>query len=224
MRLTEIESSIACGNVTEESLEQFKTALNRSPRAYRCEHCYTTAVSLDERYFEQAMDLICYGLQFCDNWSDRMRAYYSMGIVYEKHKDYNNALQGYQRGLHAVPDEERATYLPDFSAHMMRMELHRNGFTYSENLRDYYAQAVQGSPFSRAFVRRAFYEALAEIVLFCQDGNTTEMRKSYARARDMLSPDYRGTHAALLQSKMYNETLEATEEVLTFLKEMGKII
>ncbi len=50
------------------------------------------------------------------------------------------------------------------------------------------------------------------------------MKAAYDRAMSMRSPDYRGTLSPLLKRKKYSEAIEETEEVLTFLQGIGKII
>lgn len=47
MRLSDIEEAITLGKCTPELLEQFKTALHRSPKNMQPQHCFTTAAAMD---------------------------------------------------------------------------------------------------------------------------------------------------------------------------------
>lgn len=225
MKISEIEVKLINGDVSSETIEQYKAALNRVPRTHRCQHCYTTAVSMDDRYYYQAVALIHYGLEYCDSWSDRMRAHCNIAIIYEKHKDYSNASCSYMNALDAIPDEHKMpSYLPTYSAHLMRMEMHINNFEYTDNLRKYYALAIQADSFSRNFMKTAFYEAIAEIIIFKKDGKLSEMKQSFEKANEMLSPKHTGPLTVLLKRKGYTETTGATEETLAFLRVVNKTI
>ncbi len=219
MKIAEIEDKLIKGNISDEIIDQFKTALKRVPCSHRCQHCYTTAVAFNERYLEQAVELIQYGLQYCDSWSDKMRAYHNLAIIYENSKDYRNALYSYKNALDAIPEEHKSSgYFTEYSAHLMRVEMHKNNFQYTDDLRKYYERAIQADSFSRAFIKKAFYEAVAESIIFKHDGKRAETKNALVKAKAMLSPKYHGSLTALLKRHKYTETVGATEEVLSYLK------
>lgn len=219
MKIAEIETKIANGDVSSETIEQYKAALKKVPRSHRCQHCYTTAVSIGSRYYGQAIALIHYGLQYCDSWLDKMRAHYNIAVIYEMQKNYDNALLNYANALESVPNElKMPSYVPEFSAHLMRMEMHIHNFAYTDDLQRYYHLTIQADNFSRAFLKNSFYEAIAEIIIFKHDNKPTEMQHSLYKAKDMLSSRYTGALTALLKRKKHYEAIGATKEVLRFLK------
>ncbi len=219
MKIEEIETKIANGDVSNETIEQYKAALKRVPRTHRCQHCYTTAVCIDTRYYDKAIALIHYGLQYCDSWLDKMRAHYNIAIIYEKHKNYGDALLSYANALESVPNElKMPSYVPEFSAHLMRMEMHIHNFAYTDDLQRYYDMTIQADDFSRAFLKKSFYQAIAEIIIFKHNNRLSEMRQSLNKAKDMLSPRYTGALTAVLKRKKYNEAIGVTQEALRFLK------
>ncbi len=224
MKIAEIKDKLIKGHISDETIDQFKTALDRVPYSRRCQHCYTTAVTFDTRYCDRAIELINYGLQYCDSWSDKMRAYHNLAIIYENSKDYRNALCSYKNALEAIPDEHKSFgYFTEYSAYLMRVEMHINDFQYTDDLRKYYESAIQADSFSRAFIKKAFYEAVAETIIFKHDGKQAETKKALDKAKAMLSPKYHGSLTALLKRHKYTETVGATEEVLSYLKKLNKI-
>lgn len=225
MKIAEIEAILINGDVSDGTIEQYKIALSRVPRAHRCQHCYTTAASFGVRHYNYAFDLIHYGLQYCDSWSDRMRAYYNMAIIYEQIKDYSSALGCYAEALNAIPEEQKTlSYTSEYAAHLMRMEMHIHHFEYTEKLRQFYLLAIQADHFSRAFVKKVFYEAIAEIILFQKDGMLDEMKQSLYKANALLSDNYSGPLTSMLKRKGYTEITGATKEALVFLNKMKKHI
>ncbi len=57
MKIAEIEAKMEQGNCSEEIMELFRIALRRVPQSDRCQHCYTMAVSIPIRYYNQDMSL-----------------------------------------------------------------------------------------------------------------------------------------------------------------------
>ncbi len=74
-----------------------------------------------------------------------------MAIVYEAIGDYQAAQISCNRALLSIDDDKRASYAPEYAAHMMRTEMHISGFEYTENLRHLYDLAIQADEFSQSF-------------------------------------------------------------------------
>ena len=222
MRLSEIEEALVQGRCTSELLDQFKTALRRSPKAMRPQHCYTTAAAMPGRCFPQARELIEYSLELEGTWLDRMRAHHNLADLCEKRGDYANALKSYRQALEAVESSKREDYVSDYAARMLVCQLHLDGFTYSSELRRLYVLSQNDDNFRRSFQKRMFYTSLAEILLHNQDGDLPAARAAWEKANTMLRPDYEGPLTALLKRKGYIESTGATKEALAFLKRPGK--
>ena len=218
MKLSDIEERLISGLITDETIAQFKTALKRAPKRNRCEHCYTTAVAFPKKHWEEAIALIQYGLTEPSGWwVDDMRAYTNMGIVYEGAERYSEALLVYQQALGAVPDEHRPSYESDYAADFMRVEMHNNGFCYTEDLKAYYEVAMKGSDFSKAFLHRIFYQLLAEMLIYANDNEPAKARQACEKAKAMLSPAHQGILSRLLARHKYTETAGATKAAIRFL-------
>lgn len=223
MKIAEIEAKIERGDCSEETLELFKAALKRVPKANRCQHCYTTAVAMPPRFYAQAISLIQYGLsEYCDSWLDRMRSHHNIAIISENNGDYGCAQKSYREALDSVAPDKRTSYEPEYAAHMMRAEMHINHFTYTDDLFNYYTLAIQADEFSQAFQKKAFYRLVAEIIIFRKQGNQANARKAFETANEMLHPHYIGPLTQLLKSKGFTETTGATKEAISFLRKVGQ--
>lgn len=223
MKIAEIEARIERGDCSEETLELFKAALKRVPKAGRCQHCYTTAATMSPRFHTQAISLIQYGLsEHCDSWLDRMRSHHNIAIILENDGDYVGAHNSYREALVSVEPDKRTFYEPEYAAHMMRTEMHINNFTYTDDLFNYYTIAIQADEFSQAFQKKVFYRLIAEIIIFCNQGNLVSARKSFEIASEMLSPNHAGSLTRLLKSKGFTETTGATKEAAAFLRKVSQ--
>ena len=222
MRLSEIEEAITLGKCTPELLEQFKTALRRSPKNMQPQHCFTTAAAMPGWCFPMARELIEYSLTLEGTWLDRMRAHNTLADLYEKRSDYQNALYHYQLSLDSIPPEQQDDYAPDFASRMLVCLLHLDSFTYSDELRFLYTEAQKLDAFSRSFQKCRFYLSLAQIILSMKEGDHHAAMDAYARASSMLRPGSTGPLTALLKRKGYQESTGATKQACTFLKHLKK--
>lgn len=219
VKISQIEAVLCRGDITDENISAFKTALRRVPKAARCQHCYTTAVSFPKEEWEAAVALIRYGLETCECcWVDRMRAYSNMADVYERSGDYAGALEAYQNALDAVEDTVHEDYAPSLAADMLRVELHLSGFVYTDRLRQYYDLAIQEDDFEASFKHRVFYRAVAEMLIFSHEGKRAEAEAAYSRAKEVLSPSHLGPVTAILMRHRYLDHARATKEAVWFLK------
>ena len=223
MKIAEIEKRLTESGCSEETIELFKQALRRVPKANRCQHCYTTAVAMKPKFHKQAIALMEYGLeQYGDSWVDRMRSYHNIAIVFEQNGNYGEALASYRNALLSIDKNVRDSYEAEYAFHMMRMEMHFADFDYTDDLQKYYNIAIQDSEFSQAFQKKAFYRYIAEIIIFSKQGKPNDAINVYYAATEMLNPNYVGPLTRLLKSKGYSETVGATKEALNFLKKFKR--
>ena len=223
MKIAEIEKRLTESDCSEETIELFKQALRRVPKANRCQHCYTTAVAMKPKFHKQAIALMEYGLeQYGDSWVDRMRSYHNIAIVFEQNGNYGEALASYRNALLSIDKNVRDSYEAEYAFHLMRMEMHVADFNYTDDLQKYYDIAIQDSEFSQAFQKTAFYRYIAEIIIFSKQGKPNDAITVYYAATEMLNPNYAGPLTRLLKSKGYSETVGATKEALNFLKKFKR--
>ena len=223
MKIAEIEKRLTESDCSEETIELFKQALRRVPKANRCQHCYTTAVAMKPKFHKQAIALMEYGLeQYGDSWVDRMRSYHNIAIVFEQNGNYGEALSSYRNALLAIDKNNRDSYEAECAFHMMRMEMHIADFNYTDDLQKYYDIAIQDNKFSQAFQKKAFYRHIAEIIIFTKLEELNGARNAYYAATEMLQPNYIGPLSLLLKRKGYSETAGATKETLNFLKKFKR--
>lgn len=224
MKIAEIEAKMARGDCSAEMLDHFIAALKRVPKSGRCQHCYTTAASMPSRFHKQAISLIQYGLtEHCDSWLDRMRSYHNLAIILEEHEDYVGALQAYREARESVELDKRDDYDSEYAAHMMRTEMHISNFEYTDDLENYYNNAVQADEFSQAFQKKKFYRLLAEIIIFVKRNDCVSAKEAFAAANDMLRPDFVGPLTFLLKRKGYLESTGATKPALAFLHRIKQL-
>lgn len=222
MKISEIEERLARGECSEELIAEFKTALKRVPKNNRCQHCYTTAASMSIEYYDQAIELINFGLDQCgDCWPHRMLSYHNAAIIYENKGGYKNALELYKKAHDAVTDDKRRLYEPEYAAHMMRMEMHLSKFEYTADLQKYYETAVCADEFKRNFQKWKFYIALAEVIIFMHRGDKNRAKNAYDNAMNILRPDSEGALTAMLRRHCYIESSGATKEAVGFLKQLS---
>lgn len=223
MKIAEIEKRLTESDCSEETIELFKQALRRVPKANRCQHCYTTAVAMKPKFHKQAIALMEYGLdQYGDSWFDRMRSYHNIAIVFEQNGNYGEALSSYRNALLSIDKNIRDSYESEYAFHMMRMEMHIADFNYTDDLQKYYDIAIQDNEFSQAFQKKAFYRYIAEIIIFSKQGKPNDAINAYYAATEMLQPNYVGPLTLLLKRKGYLETPGATKETLNFLKKIKR--
>lgn len=218
MKIEEIKREIAHGDCSAETMELFKTALRRVPKRNRCQHCYTLAASMPPRLYEQAIALIQYGLEeHCEDWFDRLRSYHNLAGILEDRGDYVGAKQAYQEVLKAAESANRPRYRAEYALHLLRVEMHRSNFTYTEDLENYYNDALQADAFSQAFQRNTFYRLLAEIIVFIRKNDMASAKAAFTAARDMLRPDATGALTDLLKRHGIRESAGVTKAARAFL-------
>ena len=222
MKLSDLEQALTAGKCTPELLEQFKTALRRSPKSMRPQHCYTTAAAMPAKCFPQAKELIEYSLTLEGTWTDRMRAHANLADLYEKRSDYGNAKIHHQLALDAVDPGQQERYTADSAARMLVCQLHLDNFACSDELRRLYVGARKLDTFTRSFLKCDFYLTLARLVLSLDSSDHSTARTALDHANELLRPGHEGPLTALLRCKNYIESTGATKEARAFLKQVEK--
>lgn len=218
MKISELEEMMVAGHCDPENIERYENMLKRVSPKNRCQHCYTTAVRFQPQYSAQALKLIQYGLEQCgDDWLDKMRAHFNMAWIYERDQNYPEAFTAYRRSLKTVPIDQTDNYMPYFALHFMRMELHVNGFVYSDKLKEYYNTALLANDFDLSLQKNDYYLRIAEIVIGLSEDNSLVASKTYRRAKEMISPGFSGSLTEHLRSHGFNETACITNDALAFL-------
>ena len=183
MKISEIESKIRQGCFSEQIFADFQTALKRVPKKSRCQYCYTTALYLKDKRPKDGIRMIQFGLDtYESDWLDKMRAHLNLGGIYEACKDYKSAKVAYEKAVTAVPDEVKSDYQPSLSLNLLRVELHCNGFAYSDYLYALYQAVLQADEFEAAFRSFIFYRAITEIIIAKKNQNTAQQKTAYRAA------------------------------------------
>lgn len=225
MKIAEIEERIISGDCSQDTIELFKTALKRVPKSNRCQHCYTTAVSMKSRYYRQAVELIQYGLELdCTDCLDIMRSYHNMAVLHEQNCYYDRALDAYNQALFSADADQREHYEAEYYSHMMRMEMHISRFEYTENLHKYYDKAILSDEFCQSFQKFAFYKAVAEIIISLNTDDFTAAERAYAAANEILRPNHIGPLTLLLHRNKFIDSAGATKDSLNYLKNAAPAI
>ncbi len=221
MRIAEIEKKLIDGECSEDMIDLFKAALKRVPEGSRCQHCYVTAAGMKICNSSQAISLIEYGLeQKGDSWSDYMRSYTNAAIIYERSGKYENALQSYQLALSSIDSTLREHYKAEYAVHMLRVEMHISGFTYTSELQKYYDESLSADTFRQSFKTYMFYKAVAEIIIFVKGKKWNNAEEALLTAKKMLNPDCIGPLTLLLKKHKYDEKCNATEKAKKYLKDI----
>ncbi len=198
-------------------LDAFKTALKHVPTDCRCQHCYTTAAMMPLIYCDKAIALIDHGLTvFPVSPTDRMRAYHNKALIFEAAKDFEKAQDSYKEAL-AVSRDINPAYVHEYSAHLLRTEMHVSGFEYTKELEKYYKSAVEADGFSRSFMKKDFYRLVAEVIIFDHHCEVSKANLSLDYAVEMLRPDYVGLLTKMLKKHGLTEEIAATDEARAFL-------
>ncbi len=77
----------------------------------RSQHCYTTAYGFMHKYPKNVIRLIRYCINtFQNDLIAQMRAYQSLGAIYEHCKQYTK--ESFESALSAIPDDKKDDYIP----------------------------------------------------------------------------------------------------------------
>lgn len=220
-KIDEFERKIIEQGMTDEDFIEYEKMLKRVRDNFsKRQHCYTTAIQLPEKYSEQAVKLIQYGLDnFEDGWFSTYTSYLYMGHIYERIRNYQKAYESYLLAKEAL-GIDHPEYVEELSKDLMWMKLHIDSFKYSAELEDYLSQYQKMSDFSKAFINSEFKIAVANIVIALHYERYDEAKKFLERAKGICNPNYVGKLYDILVRHKYNETLTTTPESILFLKQL----
>ena len=220
-KIEEFENKVIVQGMTDEDFTEYVKLLKRVRGNFsKRQHCYTTAIQFSPKHCEQAIKLIRYGLEnFEDGWFSTYTSYLFMGHIYEKIKDYPKAYEAYLSAKVSL-GTEHPEYTQELSIHLLWMKLHIDSFSYSTELEEYYACYKKTDDYSKAFINNEFKSAVADVVISLYHGNIDEAKQSLNIALKICKPDYIGKLFNILKRHNYRESLNATEESISFIKSL----
>ena len=220
-KIDEFERKIIEQGMTDEDFIEYEKMLKRIRDNFsKRQHCYTTAIQLPEKYSEQAVKLIQYGLDnFEDGWFSTYTSYLYMGHIYERIRNYQKAYESYLLAKESL-GIDHPEYVAELSKDLMWMKLHIDSFKYSAELEDYLSQYQKMSDFSKAFINFEFKIAIANIVVALHYERRDEARQFLEKAREICKPNYVGKLYNILARHKHKETLTTTPESILFLKQL----
>lgn len=218
MKISEIEEKMEREGFSEQLFSEFQSALKRVPKYLRSQHCYTTAYGFMKKDSKNAIRLIHYGLEFCENtWIDQMRSYLNLGGIYEYCGDYENAGSSYEAALSSIPEEQKGSYVASLSMDILRAEMHANHFTCTEYLRKLYAQIVKIDSFEAGLRHYIFYRAIAEIIIAKEDNDFVSLKNASIAAMQALDGDHVTSMDRILKRHKYKNEAHATKMAIDYL-------
>ena len=218
-KIEEYEKKLIKEGIPEEGYAEFEKLLKRVRGNFlRLQHCYTTAVQFPIERSQEGVDLIKWGLEkFPDTWFPTYSAYYNIGIISERSRDYSAAYEAYQKAADVL-NKDQISYQRSISGNLLWMLLHVDNFKYSEQLENYYLLFSEIDDFEKAFVNNEFRIAVAEIVIFSWKGMHNEVAVAYEKAIRLSSPNVVSRIQGILDKHKVKDTLKNTPECNAFLK------
>ncbi len=220
-KIDEFERKIIDQGMTDEDFLEYEKMLKKVRDNFsKRQRCYTTAIQLPEKYSEQAVKLIQYGLDnFEDGWFSTYTSYLYMGHIYDRIRNYQKAYESYLLAKEAL-GMDHLEYVEELSKDLMWTKLHIDSFKYSAELEDYLSQYQKTSDFSKAFINTEFKIAVANIVIALHYERYDEAKKFLERAKGICNPNYVGKLYDILARHKHKETLTTTPESILFLKQL----
>ena len=218
-KIEEYEKKLIKEGIPEEGYAEFETLLKRVRGNFlRLQHCYTTAAQFPIKRSQEGVDLIKWGLEkFPDTWFPTYSAYYNIGIIYERSRDYSAAYEAYQKAADVL-NKDQISYQRSISGNLLWMLLHVDNFKYSEQLEKYYMLFSETDDFEKAFINNEFRIAVAEIVIFSWKGMQNEAALAYEKAIRLSAPNIVSRIQGILDKHKVKDTLKSTPECVAFLK------
>ena len=218
-KIEEYEKKLIKEGMHKEGYAEYETLLKRVRGNFlRLQHCYTTAVQFPIKRSQEGIDLIQWGLeQYPDTWFPTYSAYYNMGIIHERCRNYLAAYEAYQKAADVLKNDQ-ISYQRTISGNLMWMLLHADGFKYSEQLEKYYALFLKTDDFEKAFINNEFRIAVAEIVIYSYKGITDKAEAALERALRLSKPNVASRIQGILDKHGVKDSLRNTPECAAFLK------
>ncbi len=218
-KIEEYEKKLIKEGMPKEGYAEYETLLKRVRGNFlRLQHCYTTAVQFPIKRSQEGIDLIKWGLeQYPDTWFPTYSAYYNMGIIHERCRNYLAAYEAYQKAADVLKNDQ-ISYQRTISGNLMWMLLHVDAFIYSEQLEKYYALFSEIDDFEKAFINNEFRIAVAEIVIYSYKGITDKAAAALDRALRLSNPNFVSRIQGILDKHRVKDRLKNTPECAAFLK------
>ena len=218
-KIEEYEKKLIKEGMPKEAYAEYETHLKRVRGNFlRLQHCYTTAVQFPIKRAQEGIDLILWALEkFPADWFPTYYAYYNMGLIHERRRDYPAAYEAYGKAA-GVLTKNQISYQRTISGNLMWMLLHVDHFKYSEQLEKYYALFTETDDFEKALINNEFRLAVAEIVIFSHKGLRNEAAEAYQKAIRLSAPNVVSRIQGLLNKHNFRDTLKNTPECAAFLK------
>ncbi len=221
MKISDVEENLKNNGFSENLFLEFQLALKRVPKELRCQHCYITAYELAEKDILGAIKLTEYGINNCDNSQlDLMRGYLNLGFIYEADKQFLEAKQGYEKALEVVKDIE--AYLSNISMRILRMELHINNFSYTDELKTLFKHASNADIFERGMREFIFYSSIAKMIISEHENDSVSYKEAYKSAISALDGNKTNAINKILSKHKYKNEAKATNEAIAYLKKVKR--
>lgn len=213
------ENKLIKEGMSKEAYAEYEALLKRVRGNFlRLQHCYTTAVQFPTKRSQEGIDLIQWALEkFPDTWFPTYSAYYNMGIIHERCRNYPAAYEAYRKAAEALGND-RISYQRTISGNLMWMLLHIEGFKYSEQLEKYYVLFSEIDDFEKAFINNEYRIAVAEIVIYSCKGITDKAEAALERALRLSNPNIVSRIQGILDKHRVKDALKNTPECVAFLK------
>lgn len=220
-KIGEFEQYLIKQGMTDDDFSEYSNLLKRVHGNFsKRQHCYTTAIQFQAKYAEQAIKLIKYGLEnFEDEWFSTYTSYLHIGHIYERDRKYRKAFDYYLLAKNAL-GEDHPDYATELSKHLLWMKLHIDSFGYSPELKEYLLCYEKADGFSKSFVNSEFILAVANIVVFLNEGKIENAKEQLEIAKEICKPNYEGKLYNILTRHKYYETLNTTPESIAFIKKL----
>ena len=213
------EKKLIKEGMPKEAYAEYEALLKRVRGNFlRLQHCYTTAVQFPINRSQEGIDLIQWGLEkYPDTWSPTYSAYYNMGIIHERCRDYPASYEAYHKAADVL-NKNQISYQRSIAGNLLWMLLHVDDFKYSEQLETYYVLFSKIDDFQKAFINNEFRIAVAEIVIFLHKGMRDEAAAAYEKATRLCSPNIVSRIQNILDKHGVKDSLKNTSECAAFLK------
>lgn len=220
MKLNTLKSTLIRGNVTEKTMAEFKEECQQLTRFHCCQQLYTTAVQMKPQHYLQALELVDFAMPMCEDWSELMRCHHNKGVIYEGAEDWFSAMSEYKKSFEVIPEDLKPQYVGGPDMHLLRAEMHCNGFEYTNDLQKYYDNAANGV--NQIVLNNLFYLRIAELIIATHSGDQPAAAKAYSEAKALLHPNYDGLLARIKAKPVYTDALGASQSAINYLEGWGK--
>lgn len=224
-KIDDFENKMIGNGMSDKDFEEYKLMLRRVHDKWnKYQHCIHAARRFAPQYYQRAIFLIEYAV---DNFTDgghyslALDPYEAMGDIYFRAKKYDKAYNSYLRAIDKY-DDNRQLDISVISEMLLWAKLHLDDFQYSEEIEKYYNDFIKGSDFYMALLNSRFRRYVAELVIYLHNKNTEYVKTAYKNVCTVLAPDYKGELYDILRKHKCTESIETTDEVISFLKKIDK--